>query len=254
MQDLEKVLILTPVKDAKAHLPDYFERLLALSYPKAQTCVALLEGDSADGTFEALSKQADTHRQSFCSLEIFKHDYGYHIPAGLPRWASAVQKARRQILARSRNQLLFRALRDHDWVLWLDVDVIDYPSNLLETLISHDLPILHPDCVTTPGGESFDKNAWKDGGQKHMHDLRGTGQAVRIDSVGGTVLLIRGDCHRDGLIFPPYPYGVECPAIRTKHPVWGRGEIETEGLAMMARDMGLQCWGLPDLQVVHAPQ
>jgi hypothetical protein len=40
--------------------------------------------------------------------------------------------------------------------------------------------------------------------------------------------------------------------MREKHPVWGQGEIETEGLAMMASDMGLQCWGLPDYIVTHA--
>jgi peptide chain release factor subunit 1 len=45
---------------------------------------------------------------------------------------------------------------------------------------------------------------------------------------------------------------VENPAIRKPHPVWGAGEIETEGLAMMARDMGYQCWGLPGFEVVHA--
>ncbi len=32
----------------------------------------------------------------------------------------------------------------------------------------------------------------------------------------------------------------------------GLGEIETEGLAMMARDMGVQCWGVPDLEIFHA--
>ena len=40
---------------------------------------------------------------------------------------------------------------------------------------------------------------------------------------------------------------------RKHHPVWDAGEIETEGLAMMARDMGYQCWGLPDFEIIHAP-
>jgi peptide chain release factor subunit 1 len=31
------------------------------------------------------------------------------------------------------------------------------------------------------------------------------------------------------------------------------GGIETEGLAMMAKDMGVECWGLPDLEILHAP-
>ena len=29
------------------------------------------------------------------------------------------------------------------------------------------------------------------------------------------------------------------------------GEIETEGLGIMAADMGLECWGLPLLEIRH---
>jgi hypothetical protein len=31
-----------------------------------------------------------------------------------------------------------------------------------------------------------------------------------------------------------------------------RGEIETEGLGLMAFDMGHLCWGMPDEEVIHA--
>ena len=30
------------------------------------------------------------------------------------------------------------------------------------------------------------------------------------------------------------------------------GEIETEGFGLMALDMGVQCWGLPTLEILHA--
>ena len=29
------------------------------------------------------------------------------------------------------------------------------------------------------------------------------------------------------------------------------GEIETEGLGMMAHDMGYECWGMPNLEIRH---
>ena len=32
------------------------------------------------------------------------------------------------------------------------------------------------------------------------------------------------------------------------------GELETEGLGIMAIDMGYQCWGMPNLEVLHAPE
>lgn len=77
---------------------------------------------------------------------------------------------------------------------------------------------------------------------------------MRLDAVGGTMLLIRADLHRDGLIFPAFPYGAGSSRIRSSHPLWGKGEIETEGLGIMAADMGVQCWGLPDLEIIHADE
>lgn len=249
---MHSVLILTPVKNAADHIEDYFARIGRLTYPRDRISLGLLESDSDDGTFDLVSRLVAEHGPAYRKAHAFKHDFGYRQPPGLPRWEPAYQLARRNVLARSRNQLLFRALCDEEWVLWLDVDVVSYPADLIERLLSYELDILHPDCVQEPGGKSFDLNAWTDDGKRHMHDLRGAGGPVRLDSVGGTVLLIRADLHRDGLVFPPFPYGKESPAIRTEHPVWGKGEIETEGLAAMARDMGAQCWGLPDLEVVHA--
>ncbi len=240
------------MKNAAQYLSDYFDRLDRLTYNKQLLSVGVLESDSNDGTYAELLKLADEYSGRFQRLKVFKRDYDFAIPAHLSRWEPSVQLARRNVLAKSRNQLLFRMLDDEDWVLWLDVDVVRYQPDIVEHLLSYRLDILHPDCVRKPGGQSFDLNAWKDNGTKNMHDLRGTGGPVRIDSVGGTMLLVRADLHRDGLIFPSFRYGVESPAIRSSHPVWGKGEIETEGFAAMAHDMGQQCWGLPDLQIIHA--
>jgi peptide chain release factor subunit 1 len=66
------------------------------------------------------------------------------------------------------------------------------------------------------------------------------------------MLLVRADLHRDGLNFPAFRYGLANPLRRRPHPIWGEGEIETEGFALMARDMGSQCWGLPDFEILHA--
>jgi peptide chain release factor subunit 1 len=150
--------------------------------------------------------------------------------------------------------LLFRALEDHDWVLWLDVDVVEYPAELLQILIGTGRDIVHPHCVREYGAQTFDLNAWREHGRVHMDALRGGANLVRLDSVGGTVLLVRADLHRDGLIFPPFPYGSESPAIRRPHPLGAqiRGELEIEGLGIMAIDMGYQCWGMPNLEVLHA--
>ena len=48
-----RVLILTPVKGAERHLPRYVELIERLDWPREQLSVALLEGDSTDGTHAA---------------------------------------------------------------------------------------------------------------------------------------------------------------------------------------------------------
>jgi hypothetical protein len=81
-------------------------------------------------------------------------------------------------------------MRDEDWVLWLDADVIEYPPDIIQQLTALDLDIVHPNCVCEYGKVSFDLNAWTYGGRKHLSDLRGE-RIVRLQSVGGTMLLIR---------------------------------------------------------------
>jgi Anp1 len=248
------VLILTPVKDAERHLERYVASIEALDYPKASLSIGLLESDSRDGTMPCLERILPRLQARADRVTIAKRDFGFRLPAGVPRWTPAFQQMRRSVLARARNHLLFRALRDEEWVLWLDVDVVSYPRDLVWRLFAFDRDIVHPHCVLVPGGPTFDCNGWTDEGRRHLHDFRGAPQPVRLDAVGATVLLIRADRHRDGLVFPPFPYGRPNQKMRRHHELWGQGEIESEGLGMLAHDMGCQCWGVADLEVLHAPE
>ena len=251
-----KVLVLTPVKNARSHLRLYFALLDRLYEAGARLSIGLLESDSSDGTYDALVAAAPALHRRFGSVTLLRRDYGFH-PSG-HRSTRSFQRRRREILARSRNRLLSGALRDEDWVLWLDCDLIDYPIDLLGRMLAAGKDIVTPHCVR-PDGTPFDLNTFcfdpAGRGQddpRHLLDglfqpPRGEGrlyldaftdrELVQVDSVGGAALLVRADLHREGLNFPPYAY---------------RGYIETEGLAMMARDMGEACWALPQLRITHA--
>jgi hypothetical protein len=244
----ERVLILTPVKNVARHLETYFGGLARLTYPRELLSLGMLESDSEDGTWDALRERTG-QLPGFRRVSVWKLDYGFRIPAGVPRYAHQFQVARRTILAKSRNQLLFRALDDEEWVLWLDADVIEYPPDIIERLLATGKLVVQPHCVYDYGGSSFDLNAWRDHGRLHMHDLRSEGELVRLDSVGGTMLLVRADVHRNGVIFPPFPYGKPNPRIRTNN--YWLGEIETEGFGIMAADAGVECWGMPLLEIRH---
>lgn len=249
----DTIVILTPVKNAERHLNDYFAALGRLTYPGRLISLGFLESDSADGTYAALAARLPALRKRYRRAQLWKRDFGFHIPARYRRWSPAFQIPRRTVLAKSRNHLLSRALAGEDWVLWLDVDVIDYPADVIESLLATGREIVQPHCVVEPGGRTFDHNAWRDHGRIHMDDLRGGPDLVRLDAVGATMLLVKADLHREGLIFPPFLYGNRSAFVRDPNP-WNRqtvGELETEGLGIMARDMGYQCWGLPNLEIIH---
>ena len=68
-------------------------------------------------------------------------------------------------------------------------------------------------------------------------DIEGDPRAeIDLDGVGGTALLIKADVHRDGAMFPPFPF---------------YHLIETEGFAKMARRLGWKSFGLPNYFVYH---
>lgn len=257
-----RVCILTPVKDATAHLDRYFECVRNLDYPHDLISLGFLESDSTDDTLGRIESRLPELRRAFRSAQIWKRDFGFHLQPGVPRWSAQVQRPRRAAMARSRNYLASVALGDADWALWIDVDLVDYPANALQRMLATGKDIVHPHCVKEYGGRSFDWNAWKDQQRLLMHDLRGAGELVELDSVGGTMLLVRADLHREGLVFPPFPYGRMHPrARRAGGRLLGwlpplvkllmQGELETEGFAMMAHDMGVGCWGMPQLEVRH---
>lgn len=250
-REFPHILILTPVKNAEPYLPRYVELIGALDWPAEKLSVGLLESDSSDDTFAAIEALKPKLQKATTSVTAKKRDFGFQIPEGVPRWAPAFQVARRTVLARARNHLLSHALSDEDWVLWIDVDITDYPPDTIQRLLDAERDIVQPHCVLQPKGPTFDRNGWIDRGRLTLEDVRGASSPVRMDSVGGSMLLIRADLHRDGLVFPPYKYGVGSDTIRDPHPLWGKGEIETEGLAIMAKDMGHQCWGLPDFEILH---
>ena len=70
-----------------------------------------------------------------------------------------------------------------------------------------------------------------------LRDIRNEGLVVPLDGVGGCVLMIEADKHRQGLLFPNF--------IFDHH-------IETEGLAKLATSKGIPVMGLPFVNVVHS--
>jgi mannan polymerase complexes MNN9 subunit len=181
------------------------------------------------------------------------------------------QKDRRASMAAARNALLFSVLGPAtSWVLWLDSDIIETPQTLIQDLAAHDKPIITPNCMQrfydknkgSMDVRAYDFNNWIDSptaqelakkmgpdevlfeGYASMATYRtlmaylagkdgdtNVKTEVELDGVGGTALLVKAEVHRDGAMFPPFPF---------------YHLIETEGFAKMARRLGWRSYGLPN--------
>lgn len=270
------VLILSPLKKVSNHLDRYFTLLHSLSYPKNAISLGFLVSDSHDGSY-ALVRNHFLNRQHTITNQTEKYrdvvlvhqDFGYDPGENwLDIHGMRNQIPRRKVLAKSRNYLLFSALRPHhDWVLWIDSDVSHYAPTLVEDLLRFTGPeklILVPNSFwRDERGEEhpYDRNSWRETaksrkflqqtrevvvfegysaystGRVSLGEMRGGNESVvKLDGVGGTVLLVRGRLHREGLVFMPVPY---------------EKAIETEALGKLALAMGYQPWGVPNHITLH---
>lgn len=255
----QKVSCLIPVRDAEPYLDRCLELIMRLDHPRENLSVTFCEGDSKDRTKQKLSELVAAHRGLFRDMRVVHLDVGTNFPHE-KRWKPHLQRSRRAGLARVRNKLIDDGVGlDDDWALWLDVDLADYPPDMLHRLLAQREKIVVPNCVHEPGGKSFDMNSFvtvvddKDHNyykfikhglyqpnsdtvrRLHLHDLRYLDQ-VPLNGVGGTMMLVHASVHHAGMRFPEEPY---------------QDLIETEGFGQLARDLGVTPVGLPNLEIIH---
>jgi cellulose synthase/poly-beta-1,6-N-acetylglucosamine synthase-like glycosyltransferase len=149
----EKILILTPLRDAAPYLPKYFDLLSELTYPHHLIDLGFLVGDSTDDTLAVLSaelariqKTTDNLNEPFNSVLIVEKDFGVVTGQSVEeRHGFAAQAPRRKVMARARNYLLSAALKpEHSWVYWRDSDIVDSPKKILEDFVAHDRDVIVP--------------------------------------------------------------------------------------------------------------
>ncbi|KAI5465889.1 family 62 glycosyltransferase [Mariannaea sp. PMI_226] len=281
IENRENVLILTPMT---RFYQAYWDNLLKLSYPHELITLGFILPKTKEGNKATADLQAQIHRTQkhgpennrFKSVIILRQDFEPAIASQdeSERHKMQHQKARREVMAKARNSLLFTTLGpDTSWVLWLDADIIESPPSLIQDLASYDKPVIVPNCFQryydqehkTMAERPYDFNSWQDSetalemaAKMGPDDILLEGYAematfrtlmaylatdggdpnfiLPLDGVGGTALLVRADVHRDGAMFPPFPF---------------YHLIETEGFAKMAKRLGWQPYGLPNYKVYH---
>jgi len=152
----EKILILTPLRDASPYLTKYFELVAKLSYPHELIDLAFLVGDSSDDTMAVLASELERVQGGkggiapFHSARIIEKDFGgIEYGQGVEdRHSFEAQGPRRKAIARARNYLLYSALQpEHSWVYWRDVDIVGNPPEIIQDMVSHNTDIIVPSTL-----------------------------------------------------------------------------------------------------------
>ncbi|KAF2181969.1 glycosyltransferase family 62 protein [Zopfia rhizophila CBS 207.26] len=220
--------------------------------------------------------QSGPKNKRFASVTILRQDTESPLQSQneAERHKMENQKTRRAAMAKARNSLLFTTLGPTtSWVLWLDADIVEFPPTLIQDLARVNEPIVAPNCfqrfynddkkekdirpydynnwVDSPTAKEMANKMAKDGilleGYAEMptyrslmammHDPSGDpGMKVKLDGVGGAALLVKAEVHRDGAMFPAFPF---------------YHLIETEGFAKMAARLNWESYGLPNYLVYH---
>ena len=145
----ERILILTPLKDAANYLSKYFELIAELTYPHELIDLGFLISDTTDETLSVLALELERLQKRpdrFRSAMVVEKDFGFMLSQDVEdRHSFEAQGPRRKAMGRARNYLLATALKpEHSWVYWRDVDIVDSPPRILEDFIAHDRDIIVP--------------------------------------------------------------------------------------------------------------
>ncbi|EMC97312.1 glycosyltransferase family 62 protein [Baudoinia panamericana UAMH 10762] len=274
----ERVLILTPLRNAAPYIEQHFDLLSQLTYPHELIDLAFLVGDCTDETLAVLAQeleriQSRTDKIPFRSATIIEKDFGATLGMDVEdRHGFKAQGPRRKLMGKARNYLLSAALKpEHAWVYWRDIDIKDSPSDIIQDFVAHDRDVLVPNIWFHRYEDGrdiegrFDYNSWQesDTGRKLSASLDRDivlAEGYKEYKTDRTYMARMGDWRDNKDVEIPLD-GIGGVNILVKADVHRSGinfpcyafenQAETEGFAKMARRAGYGVYGLPNYVVWH---
>ncbi|KAK4104525.1 glycosyltransferase family 62 protein [Parathielavia hyrcaniae] len=274
----ERVLILTPLKDASQYLSRYFELIAKLTYPHQLIDLAFLVSDTTDDTMAILAAelgrvQEDPKGVPFRSVMIVEKNFGQVLSQEVDdRHGFAAQGPRRKALGRARNYLLATALKpEHSWVYWRDADIVDSPESIIQDFVAHDKDVLVPNIWFHRYEDGhdiegrYDYNSWIESKQALKLASKLDKDTILVEGykeykTGRTYMALMGDW-RENKDMEIELDGIGGVNIMVKADVHRSGinfpcyafenQAETEGFAKMAKRAGYGVYGLPNYVVWH---
>ncbi|XP_045208330.2 uncharacterized protein LOC123560133 [Mercenaria mercenaria] len=257
----EHVVILSPLRDASKRIKHFSEQLSKINYPHQLVSIYFGEEGSTDDTLEVATQMATKLKQDygFRNTKVFKLPIKGNSSNRKTRHFPSKQIERRSHLAKARNLLTKFALKDEEWVLWIDSDVGQFRPDIIQQFLFSNKDVMVASALVSKVDLGyfktygvFDRNTRRlhteDGGRSqystYVNDLKAEGREAKVDLVGACMLMIKADCLRKGLVFPEEPYMPNGVMVEFEG-------LESEGLAQLAKGMGFEVYGLPFLEIYH---
>lgn len=277
----ERILMLTPLRDAAYYLPKHFELVAQLTYPHELIDLAFLVSDSTDDTLAVLAAELDRVQNQpdpklggpFHSVTVVKKDYGVVESQDVTvRHSFEFQGPRRKAMGKARNFLLSATLKpEHSWVYWRDVDIVENPKSIIEDFVKHDKDILVPNIWfhRYEGNHDiegrFDYNSWQESpeGLKLAASLpkdtvlaEGYAQydtrRKHMAMMGNRNENPDEEIELDGIGGVNILVKADVHRAGINFPCYAfENQAETEGFAKMAKRAGYKVVGLPNYVVWH---
>jgi len=214
---MEKVLIAIPLRNEEQILPRFFSLLEDLDYSIDLLSFAFLEGDSTDNTYEKLFEWQNSHP----SLKVW-----------LKKLDLGMEKTKFERLAISRNTIIEEALKDEDYVFWLEGDIETLPPEILKLLIEEDKDIVAALMVFS---EPPMRSRYYLGRAERPYVKDIAEELVEVGWVGGVFLVKR----------KVYDAKIRCD-VRKKIG-------ETASFCLNAKERGFSCYVDTRIKVKHKP-
>lgn len=222
-EDWPRVMMAMAVKNCAKWLPYCLRALLEMDYPHEKLRFVFAYGQSIDGTKEVIEKN--------CT----ENDIAYEIlnELEIPWTKNAAYLAGTMNLVQDQ-------LRDEDYILYADADVVEMPKNLLKVLISANKDIVAPcPMMETDGGRLifYDTYVFRDLQGRDFtaiqrnprHPWLGKDSAEMMSI--GTLGLVKRKVAEQVRWDNPIPWLQYC---------------------LNARRKGFRVWALPSLRILHA--
>lgn len=213
------------MRDSLAGLQAFMSRFYALDYPPAQLRLIVVEGDSMDGTPQALREWADKEKR----LRVVT------CATGAPHYGSVIDADRFRVLATVFNAGMDAV--DLAWsshVMFIPSDV-NYQPDLLDRLMAHNLDLVAPFFWTSSGKMFYDTWGFSRNGAQFGNfqrtELPAYGdKPIQMDTIGGCILM------RAAVLRAGVRYSLD--------------DVD-RGLCASAQRKGFTVWADPTTHIVH---